>query len=595
MSKIIPINQKTNEKAIDKFFENDVLNFKNYPDEEISSLYSAHQNINHMIDTTIIKNTLLRQQYKDLIRCCTINEKPYKHKSSYYSYLLKLRGFFATNPFDDFLAIPTDACRTLFSEYCKENKIFKDAVKIIGSCQFYLFEYYDNRKGFDRDYWSRDMIHISKERRALDSDAFGFNFRRILNITGREYVKRWIKYLLGSTEVSYTSIIKNFLDVGNFLNYFEDQDILNLTSDDISVFIDSFDDIKPNSANKIIKSVMDFYDYLKVHKILTKDNPVISNHFFNDKMADITNLVDEITILQIFNHLHKLPFNLMLIYLINYSNGIRISDIVSLKVDCLSKHDDVYNLSYYCHKMKKDVVDEIPFELYKLLQEQLKIIKSLDYKEAYLFPSIKIKNKPFLIGTYTSIMKKYMAEWGITNADGTPYRFKTHAYRHTVATTLYHEYKVPSSIIQLGVLHHKELNMSLKYIERSTESNAETHKTYVNNSGQFIDETTDENFVTVKWLSDNVSRAILPNGVCSYPSILGGCPNTDVCLTCKHFRTSKEFLNIHKDQLAVIESKIPIYKANNFLPNLETALKTKEILEKIIASLEEIGGSENGN
>lgn len=582
MSKIISIQQR----AIDKFFEDDVLDFRNYPDEKISSLYSAHQNTNNIIDTSIIENETLRQQFKDLLKLCSINEKPYKHKSSSYGYLLKLKDFFASNPFEDFLKISEDASKALFERYCKENTIYKDALKIINSCQFYLFEYYDTKKGFNRDFWSRDMIHISKQRISVAFDKYGFDFRKITNATYREYAKKWIKYLLGSTELSYSTVINKFYELVYFLEYFKECDILQITETEIDDYIESFEDLSANHINKYIRCVLDFYKFLIVHRIYLEENPVKETHFFNVQRKDITNLVDETTVLQIFNHLHELPFDCMLIYLLDYTNGIRIGDILSIKADCLSHHDNVYNISYYCHKMKKDVVDQIPEELYTLLKQQVKIINNLDYKEAYLFPSVKLKNTPYNVHTYRNKMKQYMKKWRITNVDGTAYNFKTHAYRHSVATELYQNYNVSSYIIQIGILHHKEINMSLKYLERSDDYRSLIHQDYINNSGQFIKETDDKKFITTKWLNENIEKSILPNGICSYPSLLGTCPNKDICLTCNHFRTSKEFLNVHKEQLEDIERKIAYYKANKFLPNLETALKTKEILVNIIKTLE---------
>ena len=80
---------------------------------------------------------------------------------------------------------------------------------------------------------------------------------------------------------------------------------------------------------------------------------------------------------------------------------------------------------------------------------------------------------------------------------------------------------------------------------------------------------------------------MLPNGICSYPTILGVCPNADVCLNCEYFRTSKRYLDVHKQHLEKLETQIVTYKSNGWIHNLETALKQKEQLEKIISTLEE--------
>lgn len=80
----------------------------------------------------------------------------------------------------------------------------------------------------------------------------------------------------------------------------------------------------------------------------------------------------------------------------------------------------------------------------------------------------------------------------------------------------------------------------------------------------------------------------MPSGFCGNPTMLSVCPMADSCLTCEYFRTSKEFLDIHKKHLAEVEKNIIFYEEKGFIPNLETAKETKMILLKIIESLEKI-------
>ena len=80
---------------------------------------------------------------------------------------------------------------------------------------------------------------------------------------------------------------------------------------------------------------------------------------------------------------------------------------------------------------------------------------------------------------------------------------------------------------------------------------------------------------------------ILSNGICGQPTNLGKCPAMDACLTCEYFRTSKTFLPALKNQLDIIKSRLPIYEANKYLPNIERAKEQIEILENLIERLEE--------
>ena len=88
------------------------------------------------------------------------------------------------------------------------------------------------------------------------------------------------------------------------------------------------------------------------------------------------------------------------------------------------------------------------------------------------------------------------------------------------------------------------------------------------------------------------TQSALPNGFCSFPNKLGVCPHMNAC---EFFRTSVEFLDIHKKQLERVEDQIKYYRAKGFIPNAVTAEKTRDILIKIIDALEKMKGSdENG-
>lgn len=107
---------------------------------------------------------------------------------------------------------------------------------------------------------------------------------------------------------------------------------------------------------------------------------------------------------------------------------------------------------------------------------------------------------------------------------------------------------------------------------------------YVNNSGMNTD-LESKGLITPGWMKENLSKQILPNGICSYPTVLGVCPNSDVCLSCEYFRTSKKYLPTHEKQLEELEKQILIYESNGWINNLDTAREQKRQLEEIIKAL----------
>ena len=90
----------------------------------------------------------------------------------------------------------------------------------------------------------------------------------------------------------------------------------------------------------------------------------------------------------------------------------------------------------------------------------------------------------------------------------------------------------------------------------------------------------------LEYLKGNLKSHILPNGICSKSTKLTTCPVVDACLSCTYFKTSKQFLSVHKEQLAILKTRLPIYEANGWTPNLVTTKRQIQELEDLITRLE---------
>ena len=98
----------------------------------------------------------------------------------------------------------------------------------------------------------------------------------------------------------------------------------------------------------------------------------------------------------------------------------------------------------------------IPITLYRLMQVYLK--KHQRGKEAYIFQNRK--GGAFSKSTFMGQMKKYCTQIGIQNGE---YIFKSHDYRHTVATNFYeHGVSIQSIRDYLG---HTFEEMTMQYID----------------------------------------------------------------------------------------------------------------------------------
>lgn len=566
-----------NDIAIHRFFmKSHIWNFKEYPDTEVQQHFSRKKNT--ILDLTAIKNTPLFEEIRDIFVCIFVNKEPCSYKTKAFPSFMFLADFMYSHGYNSFEEI-TD-CEKTTAEWLqywtnKGKKYLHDYSQVITNSIFILQEFRDSRIGLDRNYWRLEDMCINSERIDKTCQRGIINFWKISNEENRELTKQWFKHLIGGTELSYATIINRYTMMYLFVDYLKEKSILDVTHKDIEEYR-LYKKFSADRNNHFINAVSQFYKFLKVKKIFSGEIPILESDRMDEKYTFISNTVSQDIILQLFKHIHELPEDYLLIFLIDLFTGIRISDICQLEPNCILKNENGYFIFHDVQKMQDVGGIPISKELYLLIKKRISYIKNLDYKEKYLFPSVRTKNRPYVSCTYRNKMKKYVQKWGIKRDDGNEYNFVTHAFRHTIATELY-RLGMSSTMIQLGILHHKEIQMSLKYIEIDAETQKLARKSKAVNAKSSI-----ENDV----ITDDCTA--LPNGFCSMPQKLH-CPNMNACLTCQFFRTSIEFLDVHKQYLESLKERIKNYESNGYTQNLSFALEEKKHLELIISKLEEIG------
>ena len=562
---------------IKSFFSGCVWDFKKYPDTEIAAYFAKkHKSV---LDLTSISGTSLFTDIKDIFMCVFVNGEPYTYKSKAFPSMLFIHEFMLEQGYADFTSITDD--RKADEEWqnywstVKKRVYLQDIQYVISNCKFALMEYRDKRTGLDRNFWRLSDMNINAERLNKTKERTILNFWRIENETNRELIKVWFKYQMGCTELSYSTIYERFSLCCNFLSYVGSKSLLDLTHDDIEKLrIDN--KLSADRNNHLMNDLEELYRHLQAKGLFHGTIPVIEQDYMENEKHYIQTSVSDYTIHEIFKHLHTLRKDYLLIYLINVFTGIRISDICQLTTDCLYSNEHGYFLSHTCQKMQDVGAIPICKELYDMIQKRIEWANNNKY--LYLFPSAKNKQLPYNSGTYRRNMKKFMSEWNIKNPDGTPYNFTTHAYRHTIATTL-SRMGMPTVLIQLGVLHHKEINMSRHYIESDSEHQLELiNIKCINSVGEL--------------LPISCSDSVVANGYCGMPLRIH-CDKINACLNCEYFRTSVQFLDVHEKHLENLNNQIEYYKANGYKENLLFAEKEKEKLELIINKLKEIKGAED--
>ncbi len=565
---------------IKSFFRGCVWNFREYPDKEIAEHFSHKKN--YILDLSGIVGTTLFSDIKDIFICMFANGEPYTYKSKAFPQTLFIHEFMLQYGYKDFSHID-DADRAdsewqnFWQDKAKVN--LHDLQYVISNCKFILKEFRDTRTGLNRNFWRLSDMNINDERLNKSKDRVVINFWNIENAENRELLKLWIQHLIGGTELAYSTIYNRFSLMAMFISFLGNKSLLDVNHTDIENYR-SQAKISTGKNNHLIGNLNEFYKYLQVKGRYSGKIPVSKQDMMADAPKYIKTSVSDYTIVEIFKHLHLLSETYMLMYLINLFTGIRTSDICQLRTDCLFENEHGYFLAHDCQKMQDVGAIPICKELYDMIRERITWANDNEYE--YLFPSEKDRKLPYNSQTYRNKMQRIMKEWGIKNPDGTPYHFTTHSYRHTIATTLA-KMGMPSALIQIGVLHHTEINMSRHYIEDDADSQLQT----INETGLNISGNTE-----IIIASDDT---VLSNGFCGMPAKIH-CNKLGACLNCEYFRTSLKFLEVHEQHLENLNKQITYFKANGYTQNLAFAEKEKAKLELIIKKLHELKGEcENEN
>ena len=566
----------TSEEEI--FFKSDIWDLKDYPNEDISNYFKVRTNKYRILDFSIIKSNSKKEELKLFFKAVFTDQLRLKYTIENFYHYFGLPYLANSFKDDSFLNIPTDHLIEDYKEIIKKYGYQKNSYVIIKGFQKSLYKLLDTRTMVNKDIWDLNEFTITPERLNKSRLIYELNFTHIHNLGNREYVKTWIKYLIGCTELTMSTILHKLHCITLFLNEFVLLNAFQIDSVMVDNLINTWKENKSkNTIIQILRSVNDFYKYICSKNNSDLKSPVLDRHIKDYKYVPADNLVSEKTQHQLLKNLKTLENPYQLMFLIIYCTGIRVSDVCQLKRDgCISKEtDELYLLHYHCQKMRKQCANAIC----KALYDKIKDYKtSITIDTPFLFPAIKNPSNPISPVVYVRHINKWVRENNITNDDGTPYQFAPHSFRHTLATDLLQNYDVDMKVIQLGVLKHASMEMSLTYAQRDIDYTKALYNKYYSNYGEIKPLDIKDSMI--------LKRKALSNGYCNSPNTLKTCPYSFECLKCDYFRTSIDFLDIHKKHLENLQNDIEFFKKNNLQANLSIAQETEKILINIITSLE---------
>jgi len=459
----------------------------------------------------------------------------------------------------------------------------------------FFMDFYDEREETEKDVWYALRIPGIKLSAVLKREQPTLNFTEIPKYY-RAMVKRFMKRLIIRRSWSYCRemlmYVRYFFKVF-YRNGYSDGFLEKLNRQDVEKYLswvaDDYEKRNATFRSKAVSFVRSWLDYIQIAEYPQAPEQSIERLMYDDDVPRRERAGDTIekvryipapVIQQMDACIEQIePAEMRPVYVLLRETGWRGTDVMNLRYNnCLqyiwnAKEDR--SVPYLCGEitkvgipqLKAPIRDDVA-EMVKLLVEEATVKSTTENNpDRYLFNCYegKCMGLPFSKPAFTRAVQKMIDKNDIRDADGKPFHFKAHALRHTRAME-YAEQGMPIGIIQ-RLLGHCSLQMSLHYAKVSEDTMYQKWK-----STERLDlfrpttpppgKTADEDgMIHFDRIRPNLDAVRVPFGVCFKPSRAGCRRQTEQCLECPSFCSTKENIDEYDAEIAKVQAMIDVGRA----------------------------------
>ena len=422
-----------------------------------------------------------------------------------------------------------------------------------------------------------------------DSQHYGRNFKLDFSYISREEIKDVVKdYVWQNYRVGNKTLSRLYGEVNSwfkhFIKYADAKRITSLNSLDNAVIDEYVSYLHTTLSDKTNKPLS--YNYQKVCLDVLKsvirwcqlhrpnDVPTIeiftgSEYIGINRKVKIDFIPDDV-VAQI-NEALKKEENPYLKYgiIILQSTGMRIGDLLKLRIDCIKPHlISGYTIEWTQHKGRKDkapmpVRSECVAAIEKLIEITAELRSEADEKDKDTLMIYRV-SKGIGAGSVSVIttmtfttnwFRDFIKRNNIKDANGDYYNLTSHQFRRTLGTDMLSK-GTNINVIQ-NVLGHSDPFVTKRfYADVKDKERAEVFKSVgvIGNINQ-IQSSAFDNVSEFEWFKANKDKgACMCDGYCTKPVVDGKiCDRLlkrQKCYTCSRYITTPEYLEAHKKHLA---------------------------------------------
>ena len=446
----------------------DALTFLKYlPDQEIAEKYTIARDESNLVwDFRIACSEKMKQQIFRAICSLSREKKSSWERNMSLTGLRCLYQFCVRAGIDDIEQMELEEKERFAQELRRLPRSEKSRKSMFGILAWIQRHEFLSAKEihWQANVWYLERIHIAGERINESNPAGCLIFEDVKNRENRELLKRYMKYLIAVSDLSVSNIRDKSMYLRNYLKFLDGEKLTvgAVVREIFEVYINQIleKELEPKSFNTELLAVTQFYNFLlvrgEVSRMPYRPNDYIQKSFEIHHDRSVEADVSE----EIISKLRYFPEYLRLMYLHLWGIGLRASEVCTLKGDAYYWDGEDAWIKVWQPKMRKYKRVPIPEMLYRLMKVY---IKKYDIgAEDYLFPNSK--GGAFRYGTLRSQMLRYCEE---NQIHGGEYIFRSHDYRHSVATEFY-DNGVPLSSVR-DYHGHTYDEMTLQYIDHMPE------------------------------------------------------------------------------------------------------------------------------
>lgn len=446
----------------------DALTFLKYlPDQEIAEKYTIARDESNLVwDFRIACSEKMKQQIFRAICSLSREKKSSWERNMSLTGLRCLYQFCVRAGIDDIEQMELEEKERFAQELRRLPRSEKSRKSMFGILAWIQRHEFLSAKEihWQANVWYLERIHIAGERINESNPAGCLIFEDVKNRENRELLKRYMKYLIAVSDLSVSNIRDKSMYLRNYLKFLDGEKLTvgAVVREIFEVYINQIleKELEPKSFNTELLAVTQFYNFLLVRGEVScmpyRPNDYIQKSFEIHHDRSVEADVSE----EIISKLRYFPEHLRLMYLHLWGIGLRASEVCTLKGDAYEWDGRDAWIKVWQPKMRKYKRVPIPEMLYRLMKVY---IKKYDIgADDYLFPNSK--GGAFRYGTLRSQMLRYCEE---NQIHGGEYIFRSHDYRHNVATEFY-DNGVP--LFSVRDYHgHTYDEMTLQYVDHMPE------------------------------------------------------------------------------------------------------------------------------